>query len=192
MRVFFAMELCIELMPGREGLVQRLHAYTTAQASGASRKEKSRFYIDLSTSLLNEQPAWRRGIWDYSDDDTEARRMFNDYASVLGTKKGARQSPSQGHPTRDLGGPFFVNLTFAWMLAANSTSAMMLEGGKLLAQAGLWQRQTFANLLRLVPRVVPSEIESDVVYVIPGDLRFALTADDLASTDYTYLRRIED
>jgi hypothetical protein len=193
LRVFFAMEFCIEIVPGQEGLVAMLRSYPRAHPQAASRTDKAAFYRSLTTDLLNRYTLWRRGIWDFSSDETEARRMFNDYTSVLETKKGARKAPSAiGGPMRSQGGPFYLNVTFGWMLARNTAGANALEHGTGIDKSALWRRQTFINLLRLAAMVAPSDIESDVVYVIPGEYNFALTDTDLAHPDYAYLRQIQD
>jgi hypothetical protein len=192
LRVFFAMEFCIEIPPGQEGLVAMMRSYPRAHTQAASRSEKSAFYRSFTTDLLNQGAHWRRGIWDFSNDETEARRMFNDYTSVLESKKGARQSPSAtGGPMRSQGGPFYLNATFAWMLLRGTAGANALERSTAIQQNMLWHRQTFVHLLRIAAMVAPSDVESDVVYMIPGDYSFALTGADLAHPDFAYLRAIE-
>lgn len=191
MRIFFALELCLEIAPGQEALVGQMRTYPRAHAAGATRSDKAAFYRSLTTDLLNRQDIWRRGIWDYSDDESEARRMFNDYASVLETKKGARKSPSMvGGPMRAQGGPFYVNVTFAWMLGRATASARMLGTATAIEKNKLWQRATFHGLLRTASMIAPSDIESDVVYVIPGEHNHALTEADLNHPDFAYLRQL--
>jgi hypothetical protein len=186
------MEFCMEIAPGHEGLVAMMRSYPRAHPQPASRSDKAAFYRSLTTDLLNQHANWRRGIWDFSNDETEARRMFNDYTSVLESKKGARKAPSAiGGPMRSDGGPFYLNVTFAWMLARGTAGANALERGTTVEQNVLWHRQTFVYLLRLAAMVAPSDIESDVVYAIPGEYSFALTGADLAHPDFAYLRAIQ-
>jgi len=194
MRTLFAMELSVRVDGERIGLVEELRGLVQGVPPGASRRQKQVFFRALSATLLRELPFCTRGIWDFSDDATEARRMFDDYAAVLKTRKGARAEPSmvahQG-PMRSSAAALYCNVTFAWLVVSRSLSAQGLAQACRVPNAGLWTRATFTHLLRLMPNVNPAHVESDVAYVIPGRSHFALTAEDLAGSEFEYLRAIE-
>lgn len=194
MRILFAMELSLELHPGSDRVLEGLTGFARAMPQGGSRSEKADFYRGLARYLSDRAALFRRGIWDYSDDATEARTMFADYGSVLQTKKGARSIPSQTSgqgPMRSAGGPFFANVTFAWLVQGGSAGAEVLARACEGAQDALWHRRTFLRLLQAVPMVAPSCIESDVFYVIPSESAYALTSADLADPVFNYLRVID-
>lgn len=193
-RTLFAMELSIRVDGHRLGLIDHLRGFTRAHQTGASRADKATYWASVSALLLRELPHCARGIWDYSDDAVEAQTMFRDYAAVLTTKKGARSTPSmhpgQG-PMRGHGGELFCNVTFAWLVVRGSGSGIGLAQACAVDPTMLWNRATFTHLVKLMDRIQPGHIQSDVFYVVPGEVNFALTRADLDGPDFAYLRPIE-
>lgn len=196
-RTLFAIELAIRLdmqVPGRSVHALCGELRELARARDMSRQEALGFWQHLSALLLRELPYCSRGIWDYSNDDAEAGRMFADYASTLKTKKGARTSPSvyagQGPMRGGYVGEQHCNVTFAWLIASGSETARGLAMSCAVREDALWHRQTFAHLLRNMGHVNTGDLKSSVFYTIPGDPEYALTNEDLSSQDFSYLRSI--
>jgi hypothetical protein len=190
------MEFCFEfdpMMGGSRDIVASLVSLARSSPRALARAEKAAYYRTVAQTMLALAPHWRRGIWDFSDDQAEARQMFNDYTSVLSTRKGARTAPSNawaqaGSPMRAQGGPYFATFTFAWMLTGGASANALRRATTAIPQSYLWNRSTFVHLLGMAPMTAPSEIESDVVYTLPGRPDYALTGPDLDGEAFNYLR----
>jgi hypothetical protein len=76
-------------------------------------------------------------------------------------------------------------------LQNGSTSDRRLLQHCNIPEERLWKRATFAHLLRGIPQVNFLHVQSDVVYLLPGDDPFyGPTAEDLSNGDYHYLRKL--
>ncbi len=93
--IFFAIEIAVPLAGSNAGLVGYFRSLVHHHGEGPSRADKAKFYTAVAGSLYTQLPNTLRGIWDYSDDVNEAKRMYADYTSVLSTRRGARTTPSR-------------------------------------------------------------------------------------------------
>lgn len=60
-----------------------------------------------------------------------------------------------------------------------------------IPEANLWHKETFARILRGVACVSFASVASDVLYLIPRDDEWALTAQDLQAPKFEYLRVLQ-
>ena len=197
----FAIELSMRIDPAgspptrsQDRLCAELRELARALPNGGSRAEAHAYWQHVSQLLLRELPFCTRGIWDYSNDDGEAARMFADYASTLKNKKGVRAVPSVmpgQSPMRSYAGELYCNVTFAWLVSTSSRTGRGLSISCAVAPNILWTRQTFGHLLRTMQLVDTGDLRSSVFYTIPADPSFALTVPDLAAQEFAYLRPIE-
>jgi hypothetical protein len=103
------------------------------------------------------------------------------------TEEGVRKEPSgQSDPYR--GSPRYMTLTMAFLLVQNSPSDIAMAALCTTRDADLWKRATFARILNGMGALSFSSVKSDVIYVIPRDDDWGLTAEDLSETKFEYLR----
>ncbi len=76
------------------------------------------------------------------------------------------------------------------ILQESPTDRMMLALCNI-PEAYLWHRQTFARILRGMAQISFASVKSDVMYLIPRDDVWALTAQDLAAPKFEYLRALQ-
>ena len=57
-----------------------------------------------------------------------------------------------------------------------------------VAEPDLWKRATFARLLHSLGMISWASVKADVIYLIPRDDRFGLTAEDLRAPKFEHLR----
>jgi hypothetical protein len=190
-RSVLALEICVELAPAPD----RMHARLTrlAQQHEMTRPALAEWLRDFSRTVLTLRPNWRRGIWDFFDDNEKANTVFWDYANTIRDKKGARGGPAvlgRLGPMRSQTGPFYFTSTLALRLVNGHVGERAIAETCNVHESKLWSEDTFVGILRALPAVSPACIESLVSYVIPRDDGYALTAQDIDHPDFAYLRTI--
>jgi hypothetical protein len=183
----FALELCVRTSSGAE-LAPALAALVRSQPERPSRQDAWGLHRRACDLLIAALPDAERGCWDYYDDDERARREYDDWAGGMLTEAAARTEPSVADPYRSPGGPTYVLFTMAFLLAQGTATHRALRDACDVPEPAYWLRSTFEHLLRAVPAVDFAGVQSDVVYVVPADARWALTAEDLAEPRFDYLR----
>jgi len=82
-------------------------------------------------------------------------------------------------------------VTLAFLLRSGSNSDATAAGCcNGLKEAEYWKRDTFARIAACVGWLNFASVESDVLYLVPGDDSYALTTEDLLSQNYHYLRSL--
>ena len=184
----FAIEVCLRA-DAAPGLVATLRERIKAHPVAASRDAKWRFYRDCADDLLANLSIVERGCWDFFDDDKRARRDYDMWVGGMTTREGARESPSgASNPYRPE--PRYLTFTMSFLLQQGSPSERALAAACEIPEAMLWQRATFAKLLGDMRMMSFASIRSDVVYLIPRDEGWELTAQDLADPKFEYLRML--
>ena len=105
------------------------------------------------------------------------------------TKEGVRPGPS-GMPDPYRGDPRYLTFTMALLLQQGSPSDRMVQQLCNIPQAYLWHRDSFARILRGLGQVSFASVKSDVLYLIPRDEGWGLTAQDLTAKKFEYLRQM--
>jgi hypothetical protein len=141
----------------------------------------------LSDLLLQNENLFEKGCWDFFDDDHRALRDYDMWFKGMTTEEGARTEPSGW-----LGGlePRFMTFTIALLLAGGTRCARDLSRVCEIPEDSLWKKETFVAILRGLTRVNYAAVKSDVLYLIPGDESWGLTAKDLADQKFDYLRTL--
>ena len=170
-----------------------LHAGLRQFTAGAPRmrsQEKWQQYTG-ATALLRQYlgSAWK-GCWDYFDDDTRARHDFEQWSQGMITAEGVRPGPLD-EPSAYRAEPRFMTFTMAFLLVQNSPCDLSLRRLCDIPKSQLWQRTTFARILEGLGWLNFASIRGDVLYLIPRDPPWALTAADLEAEKFEYLRIIE-
>jgi hypothetical protein len=182
-RSIFALELCARL--DAQGELQRQLLSALPVASGSlSPGQKWQSYYRATQLLLYNLHAAERGCWDYFDDDERAETDFAMWKNGMTTAEGARPSARAVSPLE----PRYLTFTMALKLVRDSPSDLALRKVCEVPQAALWQRATFARLLQHFGSISFASVQADVAYLIPRDLEWALTLEDLAEQKFHYLR----
>ena len=84
-----------------------------------------------------------------------------------------------------------MTITVSWLLQRFTPSERALAALCAIPQTHLWRRDTFARILQGINAVSFASVKADVVYLLPRDPDWGLTAADLAHQKFHYLRRIE-
>jgi hypothetical protein len=144
------------------------------------------YYSRICSTLRRDSDRFELGVWDYWDDPARAPNDFQDWVDGL-TGREARQQPAQ-----DDGSPRYLACTLALLLQNGSMSDHRLLSHCNIAEEKLWKRDTFNHLLRGPGMLNFLHVQSDLVYLLPGDDQaYGLTMEDLSGEDWHYLRRLE-
>ncbi|MBX3187438.1 MAG: hypothetical protein KF819_10505 [Labilithrix sp.] len=184
-RSILAVEICAKLEPGGR-LHTALHRAVTSHPASASLQQKWLFYRHVIGELLVAAPLFERGCWDYFDDDTRARADYEQWVGGMVTEEGARPSPSGNDPYR--GETRYLTFTMAFLLLQNSPSDLAVRRLCDIPEPALWQRATFHRILSGMGVLNFASVQSDVAYLIPRDVGWGLTREDLAQPKFDYLR----
>jgi hypothetical protein len=185
----FAVEICARLVP-ESPLRAALAGVVRSAPPGMSLHDKWQQYTRAAGLLADNLELAHRGCWDYFNDDARARKDFDMWTAGMVTREGVRPEPS-GLPDPYRSEPRYLTFTMALLLAQGSPSDRMLEQVCAIPEAALWQRASFARVLRGIGHVSFASVKSDVLYLIPRDDGWGLTAQDLQHPKFAYLRAVE-
>jgi hypothetical protein len=184
MHSIFAMELCLPIDPP---VLATLRTLVQEHGERVGYHDKWALYRRAAEVLVGNLERVDRGCWDYFDDDARAKRDYDMWVGGMTTEEGVRKEPSgQSDPYR--GSPRYMTFTMAFLLLQNSPSDIAMAALCTTRDADLWKRATFARILNGMGALSFSSVKSDVIYVIPRDDDWGLTAEDLSDTKFEYLR----
>jgi hypothetical protein len=182
----FALELCLQMVPG-DPLRASLQQLIELHPAWSSPQEKWRLYRSVSELLGSRLGYAVSGCWDFFDNDQRALEDYNMWCGGMTTLEGARRWPSgPADPYR--GDHRYMTFTMSLLLQHGTPSERAFSSVCEVAEPDLWKRATFARLLASVGMISFASVKSDVIYLIPRDETFGLTAEDLRAPKFEYLR----
>lgn len=182
-----AFEICARFEPGGR-LHNELRRAVTTSAPNSTLQQKWLFYKHVVQELRIALPLFHRGCWDYFEDDAKAKASYDQWVAGMVTEEGARPAPSGADPYR--GSARYLTFTMAFLLVNGSPTDLAVRRLCDIPEARLWHRQTFQHILEGLGVLNFASIKSDVAYMIPRDVGWGLTDDDLAHPKFNYLRLI--
>ena len=183
----FAFEICARFEPGGR-LHSELRKLVTEAEPNPTLQQKWRYYKQAIDELQVAVPLFYRGCWDYFDDDTRARADYDQWVAGMVTEEGARPEPSGDDAYR--GAPRYLTWTMAFLILNESPTDLAVKRLCDVPQDRLWHRDTFHRILWGLGVLNFASIKSDVSYLIPRDVGWGLTDQDLAEPKFQYLRPI--
>ena len=181
----FAMEVCARMdrapaIGSIREIIARHPVHTTYQA-------KWHMYRQCVEILRANIDHIERGCWDFFDDDARALSDFEMWCRGMLAEETTRKAPSgQGDPR--VGDVRYLTFTMAFLLARGSECERALARLADVPEPVLWHRATFARILHGLGVLNFASVKSDVLYLIPRDDGWGLTASDLALPKFEYLR----
>ena len=183
-----ALELCLRLTE-KSRLRDELHRLVASHPTATGPREKSELVKRASELLVENDYLFEMGCWDFFDDSEKALEDYQMWSNGMITEEGARTRPS-GFPERYGGEPRYMTFTIALLLATNRGTERALAKVCEIPQDSLWSKESFRRVLRGLADVDFAFVKSLVIYLIPGEEDWGLTADDLKDPKFEYLRKI--
>lgn len=184
----FSMEIAARI-DRAPNLLPMLRAAVANQPPAIALQQKWQAYRTACEALLGNLGAIERGCWDYFDDHSRAEKDFKMWLGGMTTEEGARKQPSsgaQGGPYR--GEPRYLTFTMTFLMVSPSPSDSAMSRLCTIPDRDLWRREVFGRLLAGMGVINFASVQSDVMYLLPRDESWGLTADDLAEEKFKYLR----
>jgi hypothetical protein len=187
----FALELAAPLTDPR--LFEELRALVARQPASQSYPDKHALYTDVCDVLLRHFHTFERGCWDYFLDEGLAEEKYAEWCRGVTMGEGVPTQPSRGEGSayRSTGDPGYLTFTVAMLVTRGSNTDQRLREHCDDCQQALWHRQTFGLFVAALPDLNYASVRSDVIYLIPGNDRWALTRSDLDGPRFQYLRAIQ-
>ena len=184
----FAMELCLRLERDSE-LRASLWDLVVSMPAKTRAGEKWKLLNRAAELLLENESLFEKGCWDFFDDDSRAKKDYDMWSNGMITEEGARKQPS-GRPGVHDDDLRFMTFTISLLLKADTATTRALAKLCNVPQPDLWKRKTFVRILRGLKNVSFGVVKSDVLYLIPRNEAWGLTAGDLTDPKFEYLRPI--
>lgn len=181
----FAMQVARPMKSPRDPVFERLYRLIISEPPRSTPGQRYAFYRKVCNELIGVAGEFEQGVWDYWDVPSRAPGDFQDWIDGLQGKE-ARTTPA-----REGGEPRYMVFTLALLLQHGSTSDTRLMAHANIPEDRLWDRYTFEHLLKGIALLNFLNVQSEVVYLLPGDNEeLGLTAADLGTEDYHYLRKL--
>lgn len=183
----FALEVCLRLPPGGQlrDELKELVVWHPASTTPGSKWQQLR---GLTTRLIEHADLFEMGCWDFFDADAKALADYDMWCQGMITEEGARTEPS-GEPTRH--DVRYMTFTISLLLVAGTQCERDLSRLCDIPEPDLWKKETFLRILDGLMQVNFAAVKSDVLYLIPGNESWGLTAEDLKLPKFEYLRQIQ-
>lgn len=148
---------------------------------------KRRYLKRIVALLLEQEPYWSQGFWDYKTDHGEAMAEFDSWAAELSatTATEHEELDSEVDGMRRLSKKKdYICVTIILHLSEPYPPADVTN------EALYWQRQTFRQLFNGLLYLNPEAILADGVFVVPGSPDDGLSEEDLLTGGWSYLQAI--
>jgi hypothetical protein len=182
-RSVFALEIAARTYPN-DPFRQALHQLIRSQPNMVSPIQKRQLYFMAAQHIGANFQSVEKGCWDYWPDHDKAVADFEMWTQGMVTEEGVRHEPTYEGPPR------YLTLTMAFLMVHGSPTDQAVAQRCNIPQENLWRRDVFGYIVQAIAAMDFADIQSDVIYLIPGDDAFALTPQDLTLPKFEYLRQL--
>jgi len=176
----------------RDPLRRTLHELIAGSGGDARQSplEKQGFWKRFSARITEAMPVFEYGDWDLIRGGN-AEETFNQWVSEI--EGSLATEPEEVGAAADeavhLGSaPSYVLATMMALVDKGSNADETLGEWCDIPESQWLTRQTFARLVSVFPRLNFAYVQADAVYLVPGNDKDGLSAEDLVSADYHHLQ----
>lgn len=186
---FFGIQVAVKAF-FKDDFRSRLHQTIARGEADQSLNEKRPFWKRVTAVLNEAMPVFERGYWDLIRTD-EAEAEFETWCSEI--EGSIASEPEEmgfaaDEATRVSAERGYVLVTLAFLVERDSNSDLTLGERCDLPEGSWFTRQTFAHLIATIPLLNFTNVQTDAVYLLPGNDTDGLSEDDLAGEGYEYLK----
>jgi hypothetical protein len=163
-----------------------------ARGDGAEQTlaDKRIFWKRVTVALNQGMPVFELGYWDLIRTN-EADKEFESWCSEIegATATVPEEMGSAADEVNRLSAErSYILVTLAFLLERGSNSDTLVGERCDLPESEWFTRQTFARLIAGIPMMNFANVQSDAVYLMPGNDTDGLSDDDLHGEGYEYLK----
>lgn len=153
-------------------------------------REKKAFYKEIITLLIEQQPYWEYGYWDYIPDDNEAVTEFESWTNEI--ESGMATEPSEIGSVIDemhrlSNDKWYIVTTLLFVVETSEVLSPVMEAIEAIPEDDYQTRATYKTLLELIYTFDFEYCEADAVFVMPGTDEDGFSWEDLRQSGWEYL-----
>jgi hypothetical protein len=184
-RSFFAVQVVLEA--GQSGFRRRLHNHIDREGEETP-AEKRKFYKGLTSILLEAQPFFEYGFFEYEVDAAKAMDQFEHWVQEIEASM-ATEDAEMGDEVDG-----FHRMSSEQQYVA-VTILLVVDGphpleGEDLDEDTLYTRAGIGKLIDSVNRIDFERLEADAVFLMPGNDQDGFNSLDFADEGWSYLRML--
>jgi hypothetical protein len=186
---FFGLQVAIQAFHG-DPLRARLHQAIAGGQSAQSLQDKRAFWKRIAALLNEAMPVFSHGTWDLIRTD-RAEAEFETWCSEIEGSIATEAEELGAAPdevNRLSAERRYVLCTILFLVERDSNSDQTLGERCDLPESAYFTRATFARLIGGIPALNFANVQSDAVYLVPGNESDGLSEDDLQGGGYEYLK----
>jgi hypothetical protein len=186
---FFGVQVAVKAF-FKDDFRARLHEAIARGDVEQTLADKRTFWKRVATALNQGMPVFEYGYWDLIRTDA-AESEFETWCSEL--EGSASTLPEEMGSAADevnrlSADKSFILVTLAFLLERDSNSDVTLGERCDLPESDWFTRATFAHLIATIPMLNFANVQSDAVYLMPGNETDGLSDEDLHGEGYDYLK----
>lgn len=171
----------------------KLHAAINVPVKeGETPEEKKAFFKNVTALLLENEPFFEYGYWDYLTDAAEAQAEFdswvNEIESSMATESG-EVGETMDEQYRMSAEKQYVVISLAFLIE-NVPTQESFQGMIDIPEESYFLRETWPKLIEAVPYLDFNYVMADAVFIMPGNEKDGFSFEDLHSEGWEYLKPI--
>jgi hypothetical protein len=184
---FLGLQLVINCF-GEDNLRKHLVELISAERDqNETPDEKRRFLKRIVALLIEVEPFWAYGYWDYIDDPERAAAEYRTWLSEIETAIATEEEEVGEEPDglhRYSAERKYVAVSLLFLLDAPYPPAEVDD------EDLFFKRTTFTGLVENLPKIDPRAVQADATFVVPGNPDDGFSDDDLNTEGWMYLREL--
>lgn len=189
-RFFFGIQIVSATLTNDDTAL-RLRQYIAEALHDRKPQEKKAFYKEIITLLIEQQPYWEYGFWDYvpHDDDaiTEFESWTNDIESSMATEPG-EIGGSIDEMHRLSNDKWYIVTTVLFVFETADVLSPIMDSIESIPEDDYHTRTTYKTLLELIYSFNFEFCEADAVFIMPGTDEDGFSWEDLHQAGWEYLQ----
>lgn len=154
-------------------------------------QEKRAFYKNVAALLLENQPYWEYGYWDYLTDADEAESEFHDWLSGIQASM-ATEDEEIGAEVDEVhrlsADKSYIVVTVQFLLEYNTSTQQVCEALEEIPEEEYFTHTGFKRVVEAIKRIDFEYSLRDAIFVLPGNDSDGFSWEDLHGEGWEYLK----
>jgi hypothetical protein len=189
---FFGVQTVINAY-AKDNLRAELHKVISASSQDQTPADKKAFYKKITSILLECQPMFEYGYWDYLTDPDEAEGEFNDWVSDIEGSMSTEEEETADtvdNVHRISSDKYYVVATLAFLFEASDALEPLYTLMDEIPEEKYFTRETFSKLLNVLDYIDYEYSYGDAAYIMPGNEKDGFSSEDMHTEGWAYLKSL--